>query len=128
MDITAILQKAIYANMNWKHSIFFSVIETLSHHYITDIEIDSEKIYVLSTENKIIGYICLNYPLIFIENNYASQVDNILSAFDSIQYIRVKTLHDQYLSIDPDIYNTCFDYMENLTSFSAEDFYFCNVT
>ncbi|MCC3214674.1 hypothetical protein LIV57_05290 [Chryseobacterium sp. X308] len=34
---------------------------------------------------------------------------------------------DPYLTVDPDIYNAYFDFMENLNAFSAEDFYFYNV-
>ncbi len=32
---------------------------------------DTGKITILRLENKTIGYICLNYPLIFIESQYA---------------------------------------------------------
>ncbi len=87
---------------------------------------ETERIAILNLGNNI-GYICLNYPLIFIENQYALQVKNILHTFHDIEYIIVDTLSDPKLSVDPDIYNTYFDFMENLNAFSAEDFYFYNV-
>ncbi|MEN5308419.1 hypothetical protein ABE425_12970 [Chryseobacterium cucumeris] len=77
--------------------------------------------------NKTVGYICLNYPLIFIEKLYALQVKNILHTFRDIEYIIVDTLSNPYLTVDPDIYNAYFDFIENLNAFSAEDFYFYNV-
>ncbi|WP_185245841.1 hypothetical protein [Chryseobacterium bernardetii] len=74
MDITEILQTAVHSNNYWKHSDFSSVTEALSSHYSTDIEIETEKIAILNLGNKAIGYICLNHPLIFIENQYALSV------------------------------------------------------
>lgn len=127
MDITPIIRKAIDSNNNWKHSAFTSVIELLSSHYDIDIEIDTEKIAVLSLKNKTIGYICLNYPLIFIESEYVLQVKNFLYTFNNVEYIIVDTIFNQYLLINSYIYNSYFEYMENLTAFSAEDFYFYNV-
>ncbi len=127
MDITPIIRKAIDSNNNWKHSAFISVIELLSSHYEIDIEIDTEKIAVLSLKNKTIGYICLNYPLIFIESKYVLQVKNFLYTFNNVEYIIVDTIFNQYLLINSYIYNYYFEYMENLTAFSAEDFYFYNV-
>lgn len=127
MDITEILRTAVHSNNYWKHSNFRSVIEILSYHYYTDIETDTEKIAILHLKNKIIGYICLNYPLIFIESQYALQVKNVLHTFHDIEYIVVDTLSTPYLSVDSDIYNSYFDFMENLNAFSAEDFYFYNV-
>ncbi|GEJ43393.1 hypothetical protein CRS_00010 [Chryseobacterium sp. ON_d1] len=127
MDITPIIRKAIDSNNNWKHSAFTSVIELLSSHYDIDIEIDTEKIAVLSLKNKTIGYICLNYPLIFIESEYVLQVKNFLYTFNNVEYIIVDTIFNQYLLINSYIYNSYFEYMENLTTFSAEDFYFYNV-
>ncbi|WPO89544.1 hypothetical protein [Chryseobacterium sp. HR92] len=102
-------------------------METLIPHYSIDIEMEVEKISVLNLENKTIGYICLNYPLIFIESQYALQVKNVLHTFHDIEYIVVDTLSTPYLSVDSDIYNSYFDFMENLNAFSAEDFYFYNV-
>ncbi|MDR3024816.1 hypothetical protein [Chryseobacterium sp.] len=127
MDITETLQTAVHSNNYWKHSDFSTVIETLIPHYSIDIEMEIEKISVLHLENKTIGYICLNYPLIFIESQYALQVKNILHSFHDIEYIIVDTLSNPYLSVSPDIYNVYFDFMENLNAFSAEDFYFYNV-
>jgi hypothetical protein len=127
VDITEILQAAVHSNNYWKHSYFSSVIETLSYHYSTYIEMETERIAILNLGNKTMGYICLNYPLIFIENQYALQVKNILHTFHDIEYIIVDTLSDPKLSVDPDIYNAYFDFMENLNAFSAEDFYFYNV-
>ncbi|MGI9581970.1 hypothetical protein ACR1PO_12205 [Chryseobacterium sp. RRHN12] len=127
MDITEILQAAVHSNNYWKHSDFRSVIETLSYHYSTDIEMETEKIAVLNLGNKTIGYICLNYPLIFIESLYALHVKNILHTFHDIEYIIVDTLSNPYLTVNSDIYNAYFDFMENLNAFSAEDFYFYNV-
>ncbi|ATN04669.1 hypothetical protein CRN76_04250 [Chryseobacterium indologenes] len=88
---------------------------------------DTEKITILRLENKTIGYICLNYPLIFIESQFALQVKNVLHTFHDIEYISVHTLSNPYLSVNPDIYNVYFDFMENLNAFYAEDFYFYNV-
>lgn len=127
MDITEILQAAVHSNNYWKHSDFSSVIEALSFPYRTDIEKETEKIAILNLGNKTVGYICLNYPLIFIEKLYALQVKNILHTFRDIEYIIVDTLSHPYLTVDPDIYNAYFDFMENLNAFSAEDFYFYNV-
>lgn len=127
MDITETLQTAVHSNNYWKHSGFISVMGALSFHYDIDIEIDTEKISVLGLENKTFGYICLNHPLIFIESQYASQIKNILHTFYDIEYIIVDTLSTPYLSVNPDIYNVYFNFMENLSAFSAEDFYFYNV-
>lgn len=127
MDITETLQAAVHSNNYWKHSDFSSITNTLSNHYSVDIEMEAEKIAVLSLGNKIIGYICLNYPLIFIESQYALQVKSLLHPFHDIEFIIVNTLSNQYLSVNPDIYNAYFDFMENLNAFSAEDFYFYNV-
>mgnify|MGYP000196171465 CR=1 FL=1 len=127
MDITETLQAAVYSNNFWKHSDFSSVIETIEVYYDIDIEMDTEKFTTLLLGDKTIGYICLNYPLIFIESQYALQVKNILHIFHDIEYIIVDTLSTPYLSVNPDIYNVYFDFMENLNAFSAEDFYFYNV-
>lgn len=127
MDITQSIQKAINSNTNWKHSDFGSAVDALSLNYHVDIEINAEKIGVLSSEEKIIAYVHLNYPIILLENNYSQQIKSILSSY-KIQYIMVNTLDDQCLSVDPDIYNTYFDYMRHLDNFSADDFYFYNVT
>lgn len=127
MDITETLQAAVHSNNYWKHSDFSSITNTLSNYYSVDIEMEAEKITVLSLGNKIIGYICLNYPLIFIESQYALQVKSLLHPFHDIEFIIVSTLSNQYLSVNPDIYNAYFDFMENLNAFSAEDFYFYNV-
>lgn len=127
MDITETLQTAVHSNNYWKHSDFCSVMEVLSSHYDINIEMDTEKITALHLGNKPIGYICLNYPLIFIESQYALQVKNLLHTFHDIEYIMVNTLSHPYLSVNPDIYNAYFDFMENLDAFSAEDFYFYNV-
>ncbi|MDR4954759.1 hypothetical protein REB14_21470 [Chryseobacterium sp. ES2] len=127
MDITETLQTAVHSNNYWKHTDFISVVEVLSFHYDINIEMDIEKITALHLGNKPIGYICLNYPLIFIESQYALQVTNLLHIFHDIEYIMVNTLSHPYLSVDPDIYNAYFDFMENLNAFSAEDFYFYNV-
>lgn len=127
MDITETLQTAVHSNNYWKHSDFSSLMEVLSFHYEINIEMDTEKITALHLGNKTIGYICLNYPLIFIESQYALQVKNLLHSFHDIEYIIVNTLSHPYLSVNPDIYNAYFDFMENLNAFSAEDFYFYNV-
>ncbi|MFP3831987.1 hypothetical protein [Chryseobacterium sp. SIMBA_028] len=55
-----------------------------------------------------------------------SQVRNVLHTFNDVEYIIVDMISHQYLSVDTDIYNSYFDYMENLNAFSAEDFYFYN--
>ncbi|WP_129056041.1 MULTISPECIES: hypothetical protein [unclassified Chryseobacterium] len=128
MDITEILQIAVHSNNYWKHSDFSSVMETLKLYYNSDIETDTEKLTTLLLGDKIIGYICLNYPLVFIESQYALHVKNILQTFHDIEYIIVDTLSNPYLSVDPDIYNAYFDFMENLNAFSAEEFYFYNIT
>ena len=88
---------------------------------------ETEKIAILNLGNKTIGYICLNYPLIFMESQYALQVKNALHSFHEIEYIIVDTLSNPNLSVDHDIYNAYFDFMENLNAFSSEDFYFYNV-
>lgn len=129
MDITEILQVAVHSDNYWKHSDFSSVTETLScHYYNIDIEMETEKIAILNLGNKTIGYIFLNHPLIFIENQYSLQVKNVLHSFHYIEYIIVDTLSNPYLSVDSNIYNTYFNFMENLNTFSAEDFYFYNIT
>ncbi len=102
-------------------------METLKPHYSINIEMDTEKFTTLFLGDKAIGYICLNYPLIFVESQYALQIKNVLHAFHDIGYIIVDTLSNPYLSVDSDIYNAYFDFMENLNAFSAEDFYFYNV-
>ncbi|RXM41130.1 hypothetical protein BOQ62_02420 [Chryseobacterium sp. CH21] len=102
-------------------------METLKPHYNINIEMDTEKVVVLLLGDKTIGYICLNYPLIFIESQYALEVKNIRHTFHDIEYIMVDMLSNPYLSVDPDFYNAYFDFMENLNAFSAEDFYFYNV-
>ncbi|WP_347216054.1 hypothetical protein [Chryseobacterium sp.] len=127
MDITEIIQRAMDLNNNWKHSTFSTVTENLLSHYEVDLEIDSEKIAVLRLNNNTIGYICLNYPLVFIETKHASQINDILFKFNNIQYITISTLDIQCLTINSDFYNSYFNYMENLNAFSAEDFYFYNV-
>lgn len=127
MDISETLQTIVHSDNYWKHSDFSSVMEALKPHYNTHIEMDTEKVVVLLLGDKAIGYICLNYPLIFIESQYALQVKNILHTFHDIEYIMVDTLSNAYLSVDPDFYNAYFDFMENLNAFSAEDFYFYNV-
>lgn len=99
-------------------------MEVLILHYNVDIEMDTGKITILRLANKTIGYICLNYPLIFIKSQYALQVKNVLHTFHDIKYISVNTLSNPYLSVNPDIYNVYFDFMENLNAFYAEDFYF----
>lgn len=127
VDISETLQTAVHSNNYWKHSDFSSVMETLKPYYNSDIEIDTEKLTTLLLGDKTIGYICLNYPLIFIESQYALHVKNILHIFHDIEYIIVDTLSNPYLSVAPDIYNAYFDFMENLNAFSSKDFYFYNV-
>ncbi|MFN1217998.1 hypothetical protein ACKW6Q_13595 [Chryseobacterium kwangjuense] len=127
MDITESIQKAVTSNINWKHNDFEPVVNALSIEYQVDIEIYAEKSATLNSEKKVIGYIYLNYPIIFLESKYSSQIRSILNSFSDIQYIIVNTLYDQCLSIDEDIYITYFDYMGNPEAFSAEDFYFYNV-
>ncbi|MDQ0780992.1 hypothetical protein QF044_000846 [Chryseobacterium sp. W4I1] len=81
MDITQNIQEAINSNTNWKHSDFESVVNDLSLNYHVDIEINAEKFGVLSSEEKIIGYICLNYPIIFLENKFLPEINFILNNF-----------------------------------------------
>ncbi|MDQ0065355.1 hypothetical protein [Chryseobacterium lathyri] len=127
MDITKSIRKAVNSNTYWKHGIFQSVVNALSIDYQVDIEIYAEKFATLISDKQVIGYIYLNYPIIFLESKYSSQIHSILNNFSDIQYIIVNTLYDQCLSIDEDIYATYFDYMGNPEAFSAEDFYFYNV-
>ncbi|OCA68660.1 hypothetical protein BBH99_15025 [Chryseobacterium contaminans] len=128
MDITEILQTAVHSNNYWKHSDFSSVTEALSSHYSTDIEMETEKITLLNLGNKTIGYICLNHPLIFIENQYALQVKNVLHSFHDIGYIVVDTLNNQCLSVNHEVYHKYFNWIENLNTFSAEEFSFYHIT
>jgi hypothetical protein len=113
VDITETLQAAVYSNNYWKHSDFSSVTNALSWLYRTDIENKKRKNYYFKLVNKTVGYICPNYPLIFIESQYALQIKNVLHAFYDIKYIIVDTLSNPYLSVDPDIYNAYFDFMKN---------------
>ncbi|BAP32520.1 uncharacterized protein CHSO_3483 [Chryseobacterium sp. StRB126] len=128
MDITNLVKKAINLNVNWKHGDFYEMIEILSIRYIVNYEINEEKIAMIQVENEIIGFIFLNYPLFFIENKYLLQLKKELEKYDYIQFINVDSIYHKYLSIDENLYNTYFDYMDNIDIFSAQDFYFYNVT
>jgi hypothetical protein len=70
----------------------------------------------------------VNHPLFFIENTYSTQVKTILDKYDYIQYINVDVINHEYLSVDKILYDKYFDYMDNTNNFSAQDFYFNNIT
>lgn len=128
MDITNFVRKATNLNINWKYGDFHDVIEILSTKYIVDYEINEEKIAVIHIKDEIIGFLSLNYPLFFIVNNHLSQLKSLLEKYNYIQFINVDSIAKKYLSIDNTLYNTYFDYIDNTNSFSAQDFYFNNVT
>ncbi|MCS3532030.1 hypothetical protein [Chryseobacterium sp. JUb7] len=127
MNITSIIESVISLNINWKHSDFHNIIDILSNNYYINIEIDEEKIATIVIKNSIIGYLCLDYPLFFIENKYFSEVKFLLDQFSYLQYINVNSLLEKSLSVDAETYNKYFNFMGNLKDFSAEDFYFYNV-
>lgn len=127
MNITSLIEKAAALDINWKHFDFHNVKDTLAHKYVINIEFEEEKIAVLSLKNTIVGYLCLDYPIFFIENEYYADIHSILNQFDYIQYINVENISKQSLSVNPEIYNKYFYYFENMDRFSAEYFYSYNI-
>jgi capsular polysaccharide biosynthesis protein len=127
MNITSIIEKATTLDINWKHFDFQNIVDVLSKNYCVNIEIVEERIAIIAIKNVIIGYLCLNYPLFFIEDKYYSEIKLLLNQFNYLQYINVNNLFEESLSVDAETYNKYFNFMENLENFSAEDFYFYNI-
>lgn len=127
MNITSTIKSAIGLNINWKHSEFHKIVDILSGGYCVQIESDEEKLASISVKSTIIGYLCLDYPIFFLENIYYPEIRFYLSEFKSVHYINVKSLSERSLSVDAEIYNRYFHFMEDSDNFSAEDFYFYNI-
>lgn len=128
MDITTFIIKAVNLKVNWKFCDFQDVIGELTKLFNINYESEVEKIAVVEIENKIIVYICANYPIIFIEEKFLFRIKIILNKYDYIQYISVDSFNHEYLSVDKTLYDKYFDYMDNLSNFSVQDFYFNNIT
>jgi hypothetical protein len=128
MDITNFVEKAVNLNVNWKHFDFYDITEMLSKNYIVNYEVNEEKIATIQIENELVGFLCMDYPLFFIEDKKLSEIKILLQEYLYIQYIPVDSINNQYLSVDKALYDKYFDYMDNINSFSANDFYFNNIT
>ncbi|MCQ9641629.1 hypothetical protein MP478_19790 [Chryseobacterium sp. WG14] len=128
MNITTFIEKAINLKVNWKHYDFFDAIDELTKFFNVSYEADVEKIAVIEIKDNVVGYLYVNHPLFFIENIYSTQVKTILDKYDYIQYINVDSINHEYLSVDKVLYDKYFDYMDNTNNFSAQDFYFNNIT
>ncbi|MFC3161494.1 hypothetical protein SAMN05443633_101589 [Chryseobacterium arachidis] len=127
MDITSIIKNAVASDINWKHQDFHYIVDILSKRYFITIDLEEEKVAILALKNTVTGYLCLEYPLFFIENKFYSEVRLILNQFKYLKYIKVDSLSEQSLTVNPETYNKYFNYFENMDSFSAEDFYFYNI-
>lgn len=128
MNITKLLEIAINLDVNWRHHDFFDIIDELKILFKVSYEPSVEKIAMIELSNNVIGYVNSNYPFIFIEDKFLKELKNILFEYDYIQYINIDSVNHKYLSIDRTLYDKHFNYLENTDIFSAEDFYFYNVT
>jgi hypothetical protein len=128
MDITTFIKKAVNLEINWKYCDFYDIIGELTKFFNINYESEVEKIAVVEIENKIVGYIYANYPIFFIEDKFLFQIKTILHKYDYIQYINVDSFEHEYLSMDKELYDKYFNYMDDLNSFSVLDFYFYNIT
>ncbi|MGI9651095.1 hypothetical protein [Chryseobacterium sp. RLHN22] len=128
MNITNFIEKAINLDVNWRHYDFFDIIDELKILFKVSYEPSVEKIAMIELSNNIVGYINSNYPFVFIEDKFLTELKNILYKYDYIQYISIDSVNHKYLSIDRTLYDKYFNYLENTDRFSAEDFYFYNIT
>ena len=128
MDITDFIEKAIKVDANWRYFDFYAAIDILSKTYLVDHEINEEKIAIIQNEDNTLGYLYLKYPFFFIKSEHHSLINSLLSEYSYIQYIKVDSIYHEYLSMDKLLYDKYFDHMENINNFSAQDFYFCNIT
>lgn len=128
MDITNFVKKAINSNEDWRHFDFYDVTKILSIEYIVNYEINEEKIATIQIENEIIGFLLIDYPLFFIEDKYCLQIRMLLQKYYYIEYIVVNSINQKKLSINEALYNEYFSFMDDTNNFSAQDFYFYNIT
>lgn len=90
-DISACLKHAAEVNIAWKVSEVWAFAETLSVNYTIDHWREEENwITVLSSE-KIVGYVFVNYPIVFSDELLLS---TLTKDFGNIELIEIST--DQF--------------------------------
>jgi hypothetical protein len=113
--------------VNWRHFDFYDVINILSKFYVIHYKTNEEKIALIESENNIIGYLCLNYPIFFIKYKNFQEIQLKISKYNYLQCIVIDSIVERSLKVDRLTYGKYFNYMDDIDNFSAEEFYFYNV-
>lgn len=124
-NITEIIKKVISDKINWKHSIFYLVINLLKENNFEISFWDNEENWASIIEGEETkGYIWQKYPLIICEKNTLPKVLNLFKDLESIYYIEVNSLTKDLFKIDDEELYKYFDDDFKFESFTMEDLWF----
>ncbi|GEM53204.1 hypothetical protein [Empedobacter brevis] len=124
IDLTHIITDITCSyNDNWYFNDFFIVINILKNN---ELEIsyweDEENWASVINNDKIVGYLWHNYPLLFIEYRYSDIVNDFSDNY-KFEVIFVNSVYTDLFKMDNKLI-TVFDNFINLNSFTAEDLWF----
>jgi hypothetical protein len=125
-NITTQIKEAISVNALWSISDFFYFLEILNDNgFETSYWKGEENWAGLIHNDVLIGYIWHKYPLIFIKEDRADEIELFIKELEYIIVIKSKDLVSEEFSIDvdEDLFNR-INYFRNTKNFSANDLWF----
>jgi len=122
MDITNEIKYATKQNHIWNPDKLQEIIELLDNKSVNTVNKTEENCSQIIILEELSGYICKDYPLMFIISKYYPLVSEYLKNYPYLTIIEVTSLANKELHIDRSVSLSLF-YFETQYFISATDFY-----
>ncbi|MGM5631614.1 hypothetical protein O2K51_11995 [Apibacter raozihei] len=123
-DLTKYFLDAINSNLYWKHDMFFDAVNLLQlNKYTISFWLNEENWAIINLEDKTIGYMWINYPLLFVLNEYIADILTLLDS-SQITIVGIKSLQKKEFKVDYNLLKDYLDYGFDSKCFSIEDLWF----
>jgi hypothetical protein len=124
IDITPKIKAAISTNVLWSISLFFECIEQLQNTFTVSHWQDEENWAGISSGEETVGYLWRKYPLLFIKEEYSTDIKALLSQYSYIEVIEVNSLTEPIFKANHVTFKDILEPGVNYDAFSAEDLWF----
>jgi hypothetical protein len=124
-NISEIFRKVISIDTTWKIREFYDLLNKFDNNNFEISYWKGEENWAsILLENKTIGYIWKNYPLIIIEKHYAKEIKELAKCSDLCNYVEVEALNKDLFEIDDNQVRKTLNGFMDFNSFTMEDLWF----
>jgi hypothetical protein len=124
IDITQDVRSAISQDVLWAVEMFFIIKEQLKNNGYEILFWENEENWAtIDIEDRSIGFIWKRYPLIFIIDEDAKPIENLLKDYDFMTFIEVADFKAEILKINYQEFKDRIEFGLNQDQFSVYDFW-----